>query len=251
MSNFELKSKYLIEGKITLLSGLFIGGSFSPMSIGSPDNTVVRDPISGKPYIPGSSLKGKMRSLIEQSDGTLGNTSMDNVKFGPSLNPEHRSAQLFGLADKKEARPSRLIVRDGKIQQEDHFFENTDLPFTETKTEVVLDRISSAAVPRQIERVPAGAEFSLQLVLNVFEGQANGVADVAKDYLQTIWQALQMLQDDYLGGNGSRGSGQIDISIDQVRLRDQAYYRGENAEKQLSFAECWMPADLQAQNEAS
>lgn len=237
MSTFQLKAKYIFRGEITAVSGLAIGGTFSPMSIGAPDSTVVRNPLTNKPYIPGSSLKGKMRSLLEQRDGKLGTTKMGNVEHGPYLGMDGITARLFGLADGQRARPSRLIVRDAELLGDMDEFSHTDLPFTEVKTEVVLDRVTSKAMPRQIERVPSGARFPLQLVLNVFEGnettnlQDDQIADNLEELMQAVIDGLKLLQDDYLGGKGSRGSGQVDIKIEQVIERSAAYYRGETEEK--------------------
>ena len=69
----ELKlQKYIsIRAKLVTKTGLRIGGTEEGMSIGGAENPVIRD-YYGKPYIPGSSLKGKMRSLLEQSTGRLG-----------------------------------------------------------------------------------------------------------------------------------------------------------------------------------
>lgn len=244
MSDFQLKAQYLISGQIELLSGLFIGGTFSPMSIGSPDNTVVRNPLDKKPYIPGSSLKGKMRSLLELRDGTIGPGQGKNVQHGPSQDPNTRAARLFGLAAGNDARPSRLIVRDSRLLDEESTFSETDLPYTESKTEVVLDRISSAAIPRHIERVPAGAHFSLELVLKVYQGRANDHEDHEEEYLQDCFHALQMLQDDYLGGQGSRGSGQVNIRIEKITRRSQQFYLGKEKSEELSLEKLGAPADL-------
>ncbi|MCX7649409.1 MAG: RAMP superfamily CRISPR-associated protein, partial [Flavobacteriales bacterium] len=94
----KLKKKILIEGTIQLLSGLRIGGTSSAMSIGGIDNIIVRNPLDNKPYIPGSSLKGKLRSLIELREGTLGGPSGGNVQHGPSQDPSRLSCKVFGLA---------------------------------------------------------------------------------------------------------------------------------------------------------
>ena len=240
METYKLKAKYFIQGEIRALSGLAIGGTFSPMSIGAPDSTVVRNPLTNKPYIPGSSLKGKMRSLLEQRDGKIGRTSMGAVQHGPYLNLDGISARLFGLADGSRARPSRLIVHDGELLGGDDQFSHTDLPYTEVKTEVVLDRVTSKAVPRQIERVPSGACFPLNMVLNVFDGEVASSqnvelrADDSVELIKAMLEGLELLQDDYLGGKGSRGSGQIKIVIKSIIERTAGYYRGEVPEKDIT-----------------
>lgn len=83
---------------------------------------------------------------------------------------------------------------------------NTDLPYTESKTEVTIDRITAKAMPRTIERVPAGVSFNVNMVINIFDGE-----DESK-LLKTLNDAMALLEDDYLGGNGSRGYGQVAFS---------------------------------------
>lgn len=199
----KLVKKILYTGKITVLTGLHIGGTNAALNIGGPDNFVVRNPINMKPYIPGSSLKGKLRSLIEIKNG---------ISKSDDINSE--SGKLFGVGSK---RCSRLIVRDSEliIEGKENDFKNTDLLYTESKTEVSIDRVTgtaSLAGPRTIERVPSGAEFSLNMVLNIFE-------DEIEDEIQlqnTLETAIKMLHDDYLGGHGSRGYGQVKISYSKT-----------------------------------
>jgi CRISPR-associated protein Csm3 len=217
----KLVKKIILSGKISLITGLHIGGTNSAMGIGGPDSTVIRNPMNNEPYIPGSSIKGKMRSLIEIQDGTIDSVPMGIVKHGPSLSLSTVSARLFGSADSKNAnqQPSRLIVRDCRLLTPEENFSNTDLPFTESKTEVVIDRITSAAMPRQIERVPATAEFELNMVLNIFD------SDNEKELIETTNRAIKLLEDDYLGGSGSRGYGQIKIDIEKTEHRTEEHYK--------------------------
>lgn len=217
----KLVKKIILSGKITLITGLHIGGTNSAMGIGGPDSTVIRNPMNNEPYIPGSSIKGKMRSLVEIQDGTIDNVNMGKVKYGPSLSLKTVSARLFGSADSKNdnQQPSRLIVRDCRLLTPEERFANTDLPYTESKTEVVIDRITSAAMPRQIERVPATAEFELNMVLNIFD------TDDEKELVATTQRAIKLLEDDYLGGSGSRGYGQIKIDIENTEHRTIEHYK--------------------------
>jgi CRISPR-associated protein Csm3 len=197
----RLVKKILYTGTIELKTGLHIGGTNAALNIGGPDKFVVRNPISNIPYIPGSSLKGKMRALVEIANGCVG---VDRGKVGPSKDPNSVSGKLFGVAtDSDNNRPSRLIVRDAELDVDACDFSNTDLPYTESKTEVTIDRVTAKAMPRTFERVPAGAKFKLNMVLNVFEGEDE------KELKKTLKQAIELLQDDYLGGHGSRGYGQI------------------------------------------
>jgi CRISPR-associated protein Csm3 len=261
MSNIQLIKKILYTGTITLKTGLHIGGTNASLNIGGPDKFVVRNPINSIPYIPGSSLKGKMRALIEIAHKSV-DTSKEG-KVGPSKDPTSKSASgyLFGVAadtnneidnqkdnenDKKKEQEhyaSRLIIRDAELitkegfdklsdSQKEEFknkygitkdnivdFSNTDLPYTESKTEVQIDRVTSKANPRTFERVPAGAVFTLNMVLNIFE---NDKEDILKDRIK---EAIMLLQDDYLGGNGSRGYGEIEIKIIKKEPRTlESYY---------------------------
>lgn len=200
MSTIKLNKKIIVTGKLELLTGLHIGGTNTALGIGGPDSLVVRNPITNVPYIPGSSLKGKLRSLIELRDGTIG--ADQRVTNDPTTS----AGALFGTIGKKdyENHPSRLIVRDAEMDMSNaDKLKDTDLPYTESKTEVTINRITAAAMPRTIERVPAGVTFNINMVINIFEGENE---DKLK---KTLMDAMQLLEDDYLGGNGSRGYGQV------------------------------------------
>ena len=199
----KLIKKILYTGTIELKTGLHIGGTNAALNIGGPDKFVVRNPLNNIPYIPGSSLKGKMRALVEIANGCV-DVDVDRGKVGPSKDPNSVSGKLFGVATGSDNnRPSRLIVRDAELDVDACDFSNTDLPYTESKTEVAIDRVTAKANPRTFERVPAGAKFKLNMVLNVFEGEDE------KGLKKTLKQAIELLEDDYLGGHGSRGYGQI------------------------------------------
>ena len=205
MATFKLKKKIIYTGTITLVTGLHIGGTNAALNIGGPDKFVVRNPINNIPYIPGSSLKGKMRALVEIAKGCISN------KGKASEDPNSISGKLFGVATgKDDNRPSRLIVRDADLDvSKEDMFANTDLPYTESKTEVAIDRITAKANPRTFERVPAGAQFKLNMVLNIFDGEDE------EELVRTLNFAIELLQDDYLGGHGSRGYGQVKIKLNE------------------------------------
>lgn len=202
----KLEKKIIYTGNIVLKTGLHIGGTNAALNIGGPDKFVVRNPLNNKPYIPGSSLKGKMRALIELKHGCC------SREQGASDNPNSASGYLFGTAgkDKDMKRPSRLIVRDAELDTDASDFSNTDLPYTESKTEVSIDRVTAEANPRIFERVPAGAKFKYSMVLNVFD------TDDETRLKNTLEEAMKLLEDDYLGGNGSRGYGQIVFSNNHI-----------------------------------
>lgn len=202
MSAIKLEKKIIYTGTIELLTGLHIGGTNAALNIGGPDKFVVRNPLTNVPYIPGSSLKGKMRSLVEIANGETNGGK-------PTNNPNSKAGALFGISgDSDNGKPSRLIVRDAEMDLSNaEMFDNTDLPYTESKTEVAIDRVTSKATPRTFERVPAGAKFKLNMVLNIFEGENEN------DLKNTLNQAIKLLEDDYLGGHGSRGYGQVKIHL--------------------------------------
>lgn len=215
----KLIEKKIYKGIITTMTGLHIGGTNSAMNIGGPDKFVVRNPLTNIPYIPGSSLKGKMRSLIELKYACCSDDGRGNI--GPSQDPKSASGMLFGTAGKNndQKHPSRVIFRDapliidnegGEYGKDGIDFSQTDLPYTESKTEVNIDRVTSAANPRTFERVPAGAKFRFEMVLNVFENE-----DTAK-MEQLLKEAIDLLENDYLGGNGSRGYGQVKFEIKET-----------------------------------
>ncbi len=225
----KLVKKIFISGEIEVITGLHIGGSNASMSIGGMDNPVIRNPINDEPFIPGSSLKGKMRAMLEIKEGTFGTSN--KTKFNATSNPNHTAARLFGYTGYEndmrnavqhyEQQPSRLIVRDSSLTNKE-VFTKTDLLYTESKMEVTIDRITSDANPRPIERVPAGAKFQLELVLNIF--QSDIAENIVNKLIETTFKCLQLVQDDYLGGSGSRGSGQVAFVIHKVYEKDANYY---------------------------
>jgi CRISPR-associated protein Csm3 len=223
MANKLLK-KIEFRGQLTLCTGLHIGGTNSSMQIGGIDKGVIRNPLNNQPFIPGSSLKGKMRSLLEISTGNIKEVKMGKVKYGSA--DFGISSDLYGNATGgNNQKPSRLIVRDCELINHEELLRNTEIPYTEGKTEVVIDRITSTANPRQMERVPAGARFKLNMILNVFEQDAN-----ENDLIDALFKSMELLKDDYLGGSGSRGYGKVKISIEEMIEKTVAsYYGKENA----------------------
>ena len=197
----KLIDKIAIKGKIVLKTGLYIGGTNASLNIGGPDSFVIRNSLNNKPYIPGSSLKGKMRFLIELKYGECNNDG------GATTDKRSKAGHLFGVADKNadNNQPSRIIVRDAELDVNSADFSQTDMLYTESKTEVTINRITAKANPRTIERVPAGAKFDFEMILNIFEEEK----DQKQVLINTIKEAMSLLEHDYLGGNGSRGYGQV------------------------------------------
>lgn len=193
------KIKYI--GELTLITGLHIGGSNNSLGIGGIDSAIVRNPIDKLPYIPGSTIKGKMRSLLEMYFGHT-----DDGK--PTTDPNNVVGRLFGTTNgNKGGSRSRIVVRDAFLNtQKSERLKNAELYYAESKTENAIDRIKVSSNPRTIERVPAGAVFDINFILDVYEG------DNEEELKKTIDLGISLLENDYLGGNGSRGYGQVKIN---------------------------------------
>ncbi len=225
----KISKKIFIRGTLKVITGLHIGGSSVSMSIGGADKIVVRNPLTNEPYIPGSSLRGKMRSLLErlrgiELDGGDGGFSYEKGKADAGKNPNTYLGKLFGISAAEENKqPTRLIVRDAHLTNDSKEklvnAPNTDMPMTEVKTEVNIDRITAAANPRQFERVPAGAEFQFEFILTLLEG------DDENKYLELIREGMELVQNDSLGGHGSRGYGQVEFKVTELTERTSANYR--------------------------
>lgn len=185
----KLRLSYTIE----LISGLHIGGSSDNVEIGGIDCPVIKIATrKNQPYIPGSSIKGKMRCLLEQLKGTEGDKEI-NLLFGPKGD---------------NASATRLIVRDAYLTEEsEKMLLNNDalnMPYTEIKFENSIDRVKGTAKdPRQIERVPAGAEFKAEFIINVWDN------DDEKAMIDLLNRGICAIENDYLGGSGTRGYGQV------------------------------------------
>jgi len=249
----ELSKKIFIKGEITIKTGIHIGGSSLGLSIGGADNVGIRKPITNLPYIPGSSTKGKMRSLLEKTYNLIEigpkNQNGKTVWTGELCqDPKEDIVQLFGYsADAKGAEqptfaPTRLTVRDGRLLNESKLAEaeHTDMYCTEIKTEVSIDRLTSAANPRNFERVPAGAIFELDMVLDLYNvdyedsEKDENVENRANRFVNLVKQGLSLIEDDYLGGQGTRGYGQVQFGKISVSERTADSYRTGNMEKNNS-----------------
>ena len=211
----KLHKKLEFKGSITLLSGLHIGDSKESVEIGGVDSPVIRRKDKNQPYIPGSSIKGKIRSLLDVS---FGEDDIENYKSKDGKDIQ----RLFGSAAKSGnyGNPSRILFRDCYLNSESEkkFKESefTDMPYTEIKFENTIDRIKGTSVNiRQIERVPAGAIFDFSMVLNIITQDGNLESAIKEEaiFLNLLKRGFNLIEKDYLGGSGSRGYGQIAISI--------------------------------------
>ena len=216
------KENYVISGKIVCLTGLHIGGSADSVDIGGSDNPVIRDSVTNLPYIPGSSLKGKLRNLLELNDEVSAQSVIKN-DGKPSDDENSISAKVFGVSsDKKEQLkfPTRIIVRDSYPSEETkELWTSQEEIFggTELKYENNLNRIDSSANPRNIERVPKDSKFDFEIIFTVYEND--------EDLVKYVFESMLLLEDNYLGGSGSRGFGKVKFDEITVEKRGSDYYK--------------------------
>lgn len=204
------------SAEIRILTGLHIGAGNDRIEIGGIDNPVLKHPHTNEPYIPGSSIKGRIRFLLEWAFGKVrddGKPWGSDDKAHQTNDPADPILRIFGNALKDwKGGPTRLIVRDAPLKPE--WVKETlaaGLPLTEEKTEVVIDRIQGKAHdkigPRQTERVPAGAVFEFAFGFRLYDTGDGGKRD--QDCFNWFLGGLSLLEQDALGGSGSRGYGRI------------------------------------------
>jgi CRISPR-associated protein Csm3 len=231
--------KLVMEGEILCETGLHIGAGKGSLEIGGADNPVVKDAF-GLPYIPGSTLRGRLRSLLEQSSGLaipaelvyVSKRKGQEVRIHQSDRPDDDVCVLFGRSPGRVERvagetleavnvtPSRLAVYDAPLVVESitpQMRENLDDELTEVKSENAVDRITSQANPRTLERVPTGARFRIRLVLDVLCEEDKALAG-------RLAESLRLLEDDALGGGGGRGSGRVKFGSLKLLWRGKDFY---------------------------
>ncbi|WP_241761766.1 type III-A CRISPR-associated RAMP protein Csm3, partial [Fusobacterium nucleatum] len=218
---YTLKGKLIIKGTIKLITGLHIGTSGDFSAIGAVDTIVIRDSATNKPMIPGSSLKGKMRYLLAR---TKYNSSLELKE----IKEEHKCIKrLFGSSDpimSSRLQFQDILLSDKSIEEfKDVEF---DLPYTEIKYENTIDRAKGVANPRQLERVPAGSEFDFKMIYNI-----ENLEEIKED-MENILLILDVLEDDYLGGHGTRGYGRIKFKNFSLETKT---YTEENKSQLISI----------------
>ena len=211
-----------IKAKLVLETGLHIGAGDSEMHIGGIDNSVIKHPITQSPYIPGSSLKGKIRTLLEWRSGAVQNAPLTVKDITKNPEDVKNILRLFGISgDTKNSEQevaeigvSRLAFWDCALNSDwEKAIRDDNQLLTEAKSENTIDRITSLTTGggvRQTERVPAGAEFDFKLMLRQFEGDK-------PELLELVLKGLKLLELDSLGGSGSRGYGKvkfIELTVD-------------------------------------
>jgi CRISPR-associated protein Csm3 len=245
-----LMGNIVIKGTIKAETGLHIGASADTVEIGGIDSPVIKHPIKDEPYVPGSSLKGKMRSFMEKVTASVDKDFKYNRKAQEIR--QHVCDDIeysYGKGDGKGARkcpvcrvygstgvkggnnyPSHIIVRDCELKNKDAM-KDDNLYVFEAKMENSIDRVTAAAHPRTFERVPSGAEFDFEIIYKVqghFE-KKNEKYQLSEDDLHFIYQdiknifeALSLIEKDGLGGNISRGYGQVSFSLEPEQCK---YYK--------------------------
>jgi len=190
-----------IKGQIELLSGLHIGGGDDTMKIGGIDNGVIKDINSDKPYIPGSSLKGKMRSLLEWNIGVVGIGNGEPFHSGLLNNPIFKDTQ-------KREEALNLLKLFGNGKTDDKFNEITPITRISVGDCLLSKETIDAANPRQTERVPAGVKFDFDIRVKILE------EDNEEELIAMVKNGLGLVANDYLGGSGSRGYGRVKFHIE-------------------------------------
>jgi CRISPR-associated protein Csm3 len=192
-------SKIRITGVLETKTGMHIGGSSAFSAIGAVDSPVIKDVRNGKPMVPGSSLKGKIRTLLAK-------------KYNEAVvNPDNDAEcirRVFGSAKKdkdNKVHASKIIVSDMFLMNEDEIRNRGIESFTEVKFENSINRATAVANPRQIERAIKGLQFGIDMIYEV----DNGKEDEVIDDIKLLAEGMKMLEYDYLGGSGSRGYGKV------------------------------------------
>ena len=222
-----------LEGRITLRSGLHIGSGNMEMHIGGTDSPVIKHPHTLEPYIPGSSLKGKVRSLLEMESGLMiytdgnvvsGKTLKKNaVQNNPALKAKcEEILKIFGssgadIEDETAFGPTRVSFADcypdGDWLKKAR---NNRWLLTEEKSENSINRIKGTAEnPRFIERVPEGTKFKFLVTFRILENGDNDLFD------SILLKGLKLLEMDALGGSGSRGYGRIEFEFDEPEINNK------------------------------
>ncbi|MBM3738078.1 MAG: type III-A CRISPR-associated RAMP protein Csm3 [Acidobacteria bacterium] len=247
-TELKLIGKLLLDGELHCETGLHVGAGKGSLEIGGADNPVVKDAF-GRPYVPGSSLRGRLRSLLEQSSGMavpselvfLSRRRGQEVRIHQSDRPDDEICLLFGRSPMRMERvsggdvpasaasPARLTVYDAPLEPASitaQMRENLDDELTEVKSENSIDRITSQANSRTLERVPAGAWFRVRMVMDI-------LCEEDKVLPARLAEGLRLLEDDTLGGGGSRGNGRVRFANLSVRWRGRGFYAQGAAEKDL------------------
>lgn len=273
MTNFEFKANLIVRGKIECLTGLHIGGSKEKLEIGGVDSIVIRSATSDYPYIPGSSLKGKMRHLLEFFTGAVNDPilverganpreELDNNLGNVSKDPQ--IVRLFGIGanerDDKRNRDqlknlglTRLLVRDAfpdQFTREELWTRlGSDAYYTEYKAENTIDRLTSAANPRFIERVVEESMFEFEMVYTVYDMNEDDYIARTNEDIALLHLGLRLLETSALGKSGSRGYGKIQFHLADPIWLHQADYKAAQSQSWLDSRRSIEELNLKTLNE--
>jgi CRISPR-associated protein Csm3 len=248
-TELKLIGKLILEGEMHCETGLHVGAGKGSLEIGGADNPVVKD-AHGRPYVPGSTLRGRIRALLEQATGMavpselvfISKRKGQEVRIHQSDRPDDEIGILFGRSpgrmekvgggdiESNHATPARLSVFDAPLVPESitpQMRETLDDELTEVKSENAIDRITSQANPRTLERVPAGARFRVRMVVDILCPEDSALPAL-------LMQGLRLLEDDALGGGGSRGSGRVRFDNLKMTWRAKDYYASGAAEREIA-----------------
>lgn len=227
----KLKEIKELKGKIILKSGLHIGSGNMEMHIGGTDSPVIKHPHTLEPYIPGSSLKGKVRSLLEMASGLVpfaaDSGGLVTVKVWKTLKDDNlkKNAEailkIFGSSGAESEEdtgfgPTRVSFADCYLNAEwKKKAQDNRWQLTEVKSENRIDRIKGTAEhPRFIERVPEGTEFDFRLTFKILDEGDEALFD-------KLLEGLKLLELDALGGSGSRGYGRIEFKFAENAIQQR------------------------------
>src|SRR5271154_2395664 len=248
-TQLKLVGKLIFSGDLHCETGLHIGAGKGSLEIGGADNPVVKDAF-GLPYVPGSSLRGKIRSLLENAMGLTSPSELvylskrrgQEVRIHQSDRADDEICLLFGRSpgrvervegeamETRTASPARLTIYDAPLDPDSitaQMRENLDEEITEVKSENAIDRITSQANPRTLERVPAGARFKVRMIVDV-------LCEEDKVLAARVLEGLRLLEDDALGGGGSRGSGRVSFKNLKLVWRGRSFYSSGASEAELA-----------------
>lgn len=216
-------AKILIEGTLEVITGMHIGDSKEYSAIGAVDSPVIRDPINKLPMIPGSSLKGKLRTLLAK-------------KYNPTLSNHNDDDEIIkrlfgGQSENKNSRSARILISDSvmEIDEEERIRKEGIDEVTEIKFENTINRLTGVANPRQIERVIRGTRFNLHMVYEMTDEN-----ETLED-LKLLKEGFDLLKYDYLGGHGTRGYGRVDLTETDISI----IIGEENQELEEKLTKMW------------
>ncbi len=224
------------KGKIILKTGLHIGSGGAEMKIGGTDNPVIKHPHTQEPYIPGSSLKGKVRALLEMRSGLMNRTKGSPVSLedwqslqGKEKEECEKILKLFGSGASEKTSALAEKIGPTRVSFEDCYFNKEwrekalkeHWTYTEIKSENTLNRINTKANPRTVERVPAGAEFRFCISLRKFDSELEEEFKKEEELRKLLFNGLKLLSMDSLGGSGSRGYGRIEFKFDDKEIQEE------------------------------